>query len=184
MMAGMKCQHCGSDLAVKNGRSRHGKQRWLCRECGKTFGESDGRRVEPDKRESALAHYLEGVGLRATERLVGVSHNSVMNWVLEEVEGKALAAAGPEEVEWIEADELWTYVGKKKRTAGCGGLLIVLPRKSAGGHWGIVEPKQPAVWMRNFLTPSPSPSARTSGIPTDSSSPNTSTCKAKRTLSR
>ena len=82
--------------------------------------------MAPAKRTAALAHYLEGVGLRATERLVGVSHNAVMNWVLAAVEGKALAAARPEEVEWIEADELWTYVGQKKRPAGCGGLLIVL----------------------------------------------------------
>ena len=67
-----------------------------------------------------LAHYLEGVGLRATERLVGVSHNAVMNWVLEEVAGKALAAAKPEEVTWVEADELWTYVGQKN------GLLAVV----------------------------------------------------------
>ena len=76
--------------------------------------------MEPVQRESALAHYLEGVGLRATERLVGVSHNSVMNWVLEEVEGKALAAAQPEEVEWVEADELWTCGGPKN------GLLALV----------------------------------------------------------
>ena len=162
----MKCQHCQSEAVVKNGNSRHGRQRWLCRGCGKTSGEKDHRRVEPQKRASALAHYLEGVGLRATERLVGVSHNAVMNWVLEAVEGKALAAAKPEEVEWVEADELWTDVGQKKRPAGCGGLWIVLPRKSADGHWGIVEPKRPAAWMRNFLTPGTAPSARTSGTPT------------------
>ena len=123
--------------------------------------------MEPAKRASALAHYLEGVGLRATERLVGVSHNAVMNWVLEAVEGKALAAAKPEEVEWVEADELWTYVGRKKRPAGSGGLLIVLPRRSADGRWGIVEPKRPSAWLRNFLTPPTSPSAPTSGTPTD-----------------
>ncbi len=162
----MKCQNCASEEVVKNGSSRHGRQRWLCRACGKTSGEKDHRRVEPAKRASALAHYLEGVGLRATERLVGVSHNAVMNWVLEEVEGKALAAAKADEVEWIEADELWTYVGQKKRPAGCGGLLIVLPRKSADGRWGIVEPKRPAAWMRSFLTPGTSPSARISGTPT------------------
>ena len=122
--------------------------------------------MEPAKRASALAHYLEGVGLRATERLVGVSHNAVMNWVLEAVEGKVLAAAEPGEVEWVEVDELWTYVGQKKRPAGCGGLLIVLPRKSADGRWGIVEPKRPGAWMRNFLTRPASPTAPTSGTPT------------------
>ena len=92
--------------------------------------------MDPAKRASALAHYLEGVGLRATERLVGVSHNAVMNWVL--------AAVAPGEVEWVEADELWTYVGQKKRPAGSGGLLIVLPRKSVDGRWVIVAPKRPA----------------------------------------
>ena len=122
--------------------------------------------MAPEKKASALAHYLEGVGLRATERLVGVSHHAVMNWVLEEVAGKALALAKPEEVEFVEADELWTYVGQKKRPAGCGGLLIVLPKRSAAGRWAIVEPKQPGVWMRRFLTPPTSPSAPTSGIPT------------------
>ena len=35
------------------------------------------QRVDPAKRASARAHYLEGVGLRATERLVGVSHKAV-----------------------------------------------------------------------------------------------------------
>ena len=75
----MKCIHCGSEAVVKNGCSRHGRQRWLCRACHKTSGEKDHRRVDPAKRASALAHYLKGVGLRATERLVGVSHNAVMN---------------------------------------------------------------------------------------------------------
>ena len=98
---------------VRNGWSRQGRQRWLCRGCQRTSGEMDHRRVEPAKRESALAHYLAGVGLRATERLAGVSHNAVMNWVLAEAEGKILAAAKPAAVTWVEADELWTYVGKK-----------------------------------------------------------------------
>ena len=82
------------------------------------------------------------------------------------VEGKALAAAQTGEVEWVEADELWAYVGQKKRPTGGGGLLIVLPRKSADGRWGIVEPKRPVAWMRNLLTSGTAPSARTSGTPT------------------
>ena len=75
-----------------------------------------------EKKASALAHYKEGVGLRATERLVGGSHHAVMHWVLEEVEGRALALAKPEEVEFVEADELWACVGQRKRPTGCGGL--------------------------------------------------------------
>ena len=179
----MKCAHCASEELVKNGLSRHGHQRWLCQNCGRTCGEKDRRRVEPAKRAEALAHYLEGVGLRATERLVGVSHNAVMNWVVEEVSGQVLAQVPPEEVEWVEADELWTYIGKKKKLAGCGGLLIVLPRRSAAGRWGIVAPQRPSAWMRSFLMPRTSRSARISGTPTAKSSPATGTSKAKRTPS-
>jgi len=179
----MKCAHCGNEKTVKNGTSRHGNQRWLCRACGKTCGKEDHRRVDPQLKQAALQHYLEGVGQRATERLVGVSHNSIMNWVLKEVEGKAIAPAKPSEVQWVEADELWTYVGKKKKTTGCGGLLIVLPRKSADGRWAIVEPKRPGVWMRNFLMVSILHTAPTSGIPMALSLKNTDTSKAKLTPS-
>ena len=142
-----------------------------------------GRALVPAKRAAALAHYLEGVGWRATERLVGVSHNTVMNWVLEEVAGKVLAPVPPEEVEWVEADELWTYVGKKKRLAGWGGLLIALPRKLAAGRWGLGVPKRPSVWLRRFLTPRPSSSAPTAGTPTAQSSAASGISKAKRTPS-
>jgi len=179
----MKCPHCGSEKTVKNGTSRHGHQRWLCRACGKTCGERDHRQVEPERKQAALQHYLEGVGQRAIERLVGVSHNSVMNWVLKATAGQVLAAVPPEAVQWVEADELWTYVGKKKMGTGCGGLLIVLPSKSAAGRWAIVAPKRPGVWMRNFLMGHISPTAPTSGTPTASSLKNTGTSKAKPTPS-
>lgn len=57
---------------------------------------------------------MEGVGQRATERLLGVSHNSITNWVEKAVCGKVLKATPAEKVEWVEADELWTYIAKKK----------------------------------------------------------------------
>lgn len=137
----------------------------MCRGCQRTCGEMDQRRVEPARRESALAHYREGVGLRATERLVGVRHNAGRNWVLAAVEGPVLAAAKPEEVTWVEAAELGTYVGQEKRPAGCGGLVIVLPNKSAAGRWGIVEPQPPAAGRRRFRPPPTAASAPTSGTP-------------------
>jgi len=176
----MRCAHCESEKLVKNGKSRHGSQRWLCRQCGKTCGERDGRRVEEGVRESAIAHYLEGAGQRSIERLLGVSHNSVMNWVLEEVEGKALEPVPASEVAWVEADELWTFVGKKKRPAGSGGLLVVLPRKCADGRWAIVAPRRPGDWTRNFLAGATSSSAPTSGTPTGSSSRGVGTSRARR----
>ena len=139
--------------------------------------------MAPEKKAAALAQYMEGVGQRATERLLGVSHNSITNWVKKAVAGQVLKAIPAEKVEWVEADELWTYVAKKKRIAGSGGLLIVLPNASWAGRWGIVEPKQRSGWMRNFLTPPTSSLPPTSGIPMRKSSAKPTTSKAKRTRS-
>jgi transposase-like protein len=144
----LACPRCPSRHIARNGRSRHGHRRFVCRDCGATFGELDHRRVDETKKQAALRHYAEGVGLRATERLVGVSHNSVMRWVRQAVAGKALAAAGAEEVQIIEADELWSYVGEKKEQFGSGGLLIALPETFSAGRWVIATPERPKRWAR------------------------------------
>src|ERR1039458_1678799 len=113
----MNCPHCHTAHCVKNGTSRHGHQRWRCPVCHKTFGDKDRRLVAPETKAAALAQYLEGVGQRATERLLGVSHNSITNWVKQAVFGQALKPTPAEKVEWVEADELWTYIAKKKMIA-------------------------------------------------------------------
>ena len=180
----MNCPHCQAANIVKNGTSRHGHQRWQCWDCKKTFGEKDRRLVAPETKAAALAQYLEGGGQRTTERLLGVSHNSITNWVKKAVAGQVLQTTPAAKVTWVEADELWTYVAKKKLPAGSGGLLIVLPNASLAGRWGIVAPKQRSGWMRNFLTPPTSPSPPTSGTLTEKSSAKTATSKAKPTPSR
>jgi transposase-like protein len=178
---GNQCTNCQSIRVVKNGRSRHGHQRFRCRDCGATFGQTDHRRVEPERRENALKHYAEGVGLRATERLVGVSHNSVMNWVRQEVAGQALERVDAAQIETIEADELWTYVGEKKPLFGSGGLLIALPSAYSAGRWVIVTPARPERWARRFLAALNSLTPPTTGRATAKSSRKPSTSKAKRT---
>ncbi len=179
----MNCPHCHTANSVKNGTSRHGHQRWRCPACHKTFGDQDRRLVPPATKAAALAQYFEGVGQRATERLLGVSHNSITNWVKQAVFGQALKPTPAEKVEWVEADELWTYIAKKKMIAGSGGLLIVLPNPSWAGRWGIVEPKRSSSWLRNCLTPPTSNLPATSGIPTAKSSRVKPMSKARRTRS-
>ncbi|MBW3636479.1 MAG: hypothetical protein KY445_08455 [Armatimonadetes bacterium] len=34
-MVALGCSHCGSEALVKSGRSAGGKQRYLCRGCGR-----------------------------------------------------------------------------------------------------------------------------------------------------
>ena len=183
-MMTIQCKTCSSEQLVKNGRSRHGHQRYRCKLCGSTCGETDHRLVPEALKQSALAHYAEGVGLRATERLVGVSHNSVMNWVKSEIAGKALAQIDASQISVVEADELWSYVGEKKAPCGSGGLLIALPKAYSAGRWVIVTPEQPERWVRRFLVAIRSLTPPMATDPTVPSSSLTSTSSAKRTRTR
>ena len=177
----LTCPRCQGSHIRKNGRSRHGHQRYVCVSCKATFGQEDHRRVDPALREDALRHYAEGVGLRATERLVGPSHNSIMRWVRQEVAGKALAKLDKAQVQYVEADELWSYSGQKKIPSGCGGLLIVLPTAYSAGRWAIVTPEQPKRWVRKFLAAITSATTPTIGKVTAPSFQHGSTPEAKRT---
>ena len=148
----MNCPHCEKENIVKNGNSMHGRQRFLCRDCQRTFGVKDRRRVSAATQAQARRLYLEGVGFRGIERLLGVSHVSVMNWIKARAQAMPpLPGVDPAEVEWVECDELCTFIGKKKPFAGSGGLLIVLPNASAGGRWAIAAPKRPKTFLRNYL---------------------------------
>ena len=175
------CNACHGNETVKNGRSRHGNQRYRCKSCGATFGDLDARLVPNDLKESALRHYAEGVGLRATERLVGVSHNSVINWVKQEVAGKALSRIDASDISYVEADELWSFVGEKKEQFGSGGLLIVLPKEFSGGSWAIAIPRQPSHWVRKFLAALQSLTPPTTTNVTTPSSIKINTSKARPT---
>ena len=121
----INCPQCLSPQSVKHCRSRHGHQRYRCKVFGHTFGELDRRKASDDLKESALRHYAEGVGLRVTERLIRVSHNSVVNWVRQEIAGQALARIDAGELHFVQADALWSYIGEKLASvSGCSGLAI------------------------------------------------------------
>jgi Transposase and inactivated derivatives len=115
------CPHCNHTHLHKMGLSRHKRQRWMCLGCKKTFGQKDMRLVDPQKKELALRMYAEGIPARKIERLLEVSHNAVLGWVRKEVAAKALKPVCADEVQVVEADEMWSYIGSKSSPSGCGG---------------------------------------------------------------
>ena len=67
--------------------------------------------------------YLEGLGFRSIGRFLKVSHVSIYNWI--KGFGKKIEdIRSATEIEVIELDEMHTYIGTKKTTAGYGLLLI------------------------------------------------------------
>jgi AcrR family transcriptional regulator len=77
----MICPDCQSDRVAKNGRQQ-GKQRYVCRGCGRQFVDRYLERGYPlEIRQKCLDLHRAGVSFREIERSTGVSHNTVINWV-------------------------------------------------------------------------------------------------------
>lgn len=77
----ISCPKCNHDDYIKSGFVK-GRQRFKCKKCAYNFTVAKkGREVDRKFVIKALQLYLEGVSYREIERIIGVSHVSVMNWV-------------------------------------------------------------------------------------------------------
>ena len=75
------CKHCGSDDVVKNGFVKN-KQRYLCRECCRTSRLGDRReQYDLGQKIKVVKLYTEGMGLRAIERIEGISSSLLVHWI-------------------------------------------------------------------------------------------------------
>lgn len=75
------CPKCSSDQNVKSGVIND-MQRFKCKNCNYHFTiEKIGKSIDSYYVIKALQLYIEGVTYREIERILGVSHVSVINWV-------------------------------------------------------------------------------------------------------
>lgn len=126
----LKCKHCGSDQKVNNGYV-NGKQRYKCKECGKTYRSGDLReKYTNEQRLRCVKWYLEGTGIMAIERMEGVPNPLIIKWIRKF--SKILRARINEipipddakQIQIIELDELFSYC-QKKLTKSTYGLLLI-----------------------------------------------------------
>jgi AcrR family transcriptional regulator len=76
----MICPDCQSDRVAKNGRQQ-GKQRYICRGCGRQFLDRYTPRGYPlEIRQQCLTLHAQGMSFREIERQTGVDCNTVINW--------------------------------------------------------------------------------------------------------
>jgi transposase-like protein len=114
----MNCTYCKSDKVVKNGY-RKGKQSYLCRSCHRQFRENpQPQSYSAEVKELCVKMSLNGMGFRSIERVTGINHNSVINWVRQAAE--AIPDENHEIPETAQIDELQTFVGQKKTKFGSG----------------------------------------------------------------
>ena len=105
-------------------RIRNGLQRYRCPSCKKTFLEPHERplgemRLPLEKAVAVIQQLVEGSSIRSTERITGVEKRTILS--LLDLVGQRCEKLMKDrihglKVKEVACDEIWGYVGMKKRT--------------------------------------------------------------------
>lgn len=128
-MENVRCPKCHNQEVVKSGVIK-GRQRYQCKSCNYFFTVfKNGKNIDPYYVIKALQLYMEGVSLREIERLIGVSHVSVMNWV------KKYKVQAPESMEYrptykvLKHAELLDFIANRELLKDSGMIITELGDK-------------------------------------------------------
>ena len=130
----MICIPCQHENRKKHGKDRKGQQRWKCADCGATFISDEQRplrdmRIDMADAVNVLRMLLEGMSIRACERITGMKRDTICDLVLlvgENCERFLRERVKGVEAKAIELDEIWDFVRLKAKTkerlgrADCG----------------------------------------------------------------
>jgi predicted Zn finger-like uncharacterized protein len=110
------CPQCHqTQYQIKDGLTSAGSQRVRCRACGHRYTPAPKPHGYTDEiRTQALKLYVDGLNFRRIARILGVHHQSVINWVNAAADTLPEPAPAPSDVTTVELDELYTFVGNKK----------------------------------------------------------------------
>ena len=114
------CPTCGATTRqTKAGKNRCGTQRIQCQHCQHHHTLQPRKKGYPEAtRILALKMVVDGTNFRRTARLVGVSPQTVINWVTAACDALPVRPV-PTTAEVVELDELYTYVTHKKTSPMC-----------------------------------------------------------------
>jgi transposase-like protein len=116
------CPHCGGTSVRRNGTNR-GRQRWSCRDCGRTFGATFGTplyglHTPLTEIVQALMILMRRGSLRAAEEITGHKYETIGAWLLRaHTHAEAISEVLVKELELdeVEADAFWAFVGNASR---------------------------------------------------------------------
>jgi transposase-like protein len=87
----------------------------MCRDCQRIYTPEPKPLGYPEElKREAVRLYLEGTNFRRIGRILGVNHQSVINWINAYHAGLPAAEQPVATPETLEMDELFTFVGSKK----------------------------------------------------------------------
>ena len=85
----VSCYHCGSENIVKNGKAPNGKQKYQCKDCGKSSRENPDFGYSEERKEEILNAYQERPSMRGISRIYGISRNTLTKWLKKSQESTA-----------------------------------------------------------------------------------------------
>jgi transposase len=133
------CKKCGSGCAVKNGVIA-GKQRYKCKECGYNFRHGDNRtndKIAAKKALCVLLYAMAKGSYRMLGRILGIHNTLVYRWVRSFGENlREPDISG--EIEHMEFDEMWHFIGSKKESFGSLRPLTVAQGEPWPGYSVVV----------------------------------------------
>ena len=118
----MTCIRCKHDTAKRFGH--YGKrriQRYRCSDCRATFGDPHPNLgthyTDPDAAAKALSMMLEGMSIRAISRITGLHKNTILSLMFTAARNanRAFSATRNLRPRYLQCDEVWCFVGKKRR---------------------------------------------------------------------
>lgn len=134
-MQEIKCPKCQGEEVAKSGVVG-GRQRYKCKNCKYHFTVSKlGKSIDKYYVIKALQLYLEGISLREIERILGISHVSVLNWV------KQYGIKAPENTAYhptykvFSHEELVKFMASRDQIAGTGMIITELGDKFMVIKW-------------------------------------------------
>ncbi|MBK6266549.1 IS1 family transposase [Marivirga sp. S37H4] len=129
------CPKCQSEEIVKSGIIKN-RQRFKCKGCNYNFTVSKvGKEIDSYYVVKALQLYVEGISMREIERVLGVSHVSVSNWV------KKYNIKSPEKYEYhptykvLSHNELIRFVQEENNLSEAGLMITSLGDKYMVIRW-------------------------------------------------
>ncbi|WP_223720184.1 IS1-like element IS1A family transposase, partial [Escherichia coli] len=115
----ISCPSCSAtDGVVRNGKSTAGHQRYLCSHCRKTWQlQFIYTASQPGTHQKIIDMAMNGVGCRATARIMGVGLNTILRHFkkLRPQSVTSRIQPGSDVIVCAEMDEQWGYVGAKSR---------------------------------------------------------------------
>ena len=114
----MQCHHSAHPDSIRCGTCR-GIHCYRCQACRRIF-QTLRRGKNPALKQQAWQLYLEGMGMRAIGRVLGIHHKTVSRWLVQAAEVLPASPPQTEVCSFIEIDELCTFIAKKNLNVGSG----------------------------------------------------------------